>query len=243
MIDEKKIFVIVDDFTLNGISRGLCEAKERDSKSVILTPSLALRDYNFKNAQEGCIYMRSPYFPEDSFLDINDKEIEIRLSKEKCIAYREMMYDFGVYSAEITDELHHYSSKDKSIEGNAKHGKLGEANGNIGISKELNTTIKSHIKLDPSKREFRGLSKIKEIASRPGFINDMNIKRWIERWERDGDIKGSESIILSFSGEYKSALDIVANLKIMEAGLGFKLNEKSDNVQSFTRTLKVCWTV
>jgi len=207
--------------------------------TAAITIAEASKKYGIKNASLNSIYIQNPY-DLNSYLDIHDAEIEIILTRSRCIAYREALRAFGVYSASIVDNISHKEEETKKTE---VKGGTDAYNSKVShqSNKQSSVDIKAYIELHPSERKRLDIQDIQACLEKYGIENDAVVKPYLDLLRNNQPLEGSEEISITFVNEYKKASEFITELNIVKANIGFSFNKQKMENHSFSRKLKICW--
>ncbi len=240
---KPKNLFIADEDTCYGLrkkyySDGI-QYELESGENVAITISEASKKYGIKNAKLNSIYIQNPY-DINSYLDLKDTEIEIKLTISRCIAYREALRAFGVYSASIIDDISHKEEESKKTEvkggTDAYNGKFSHQS-----NKQSSVDIKANIELHPGKRKRLDIREIQACLEKYGIEDDAFIKPFMDKLRNNQPLEGSEEIKITFINEYKKATETIAELNILKANFGFSLEKQKTEEHTFSNTLKICW--
>ncbi|MBR6971233.1 MAG: hypothetical protein IKH89_00585 [Bacteroidales bacterium] len=240
---KPKRLIITDKDTCYGLKQRYYSSDIQEDfesgETVAITIAEASKKYGIKNAALNSIYILNPY-NFNSYLDINDADIEMNLTISRCIAYREACRAFGVYSASIIDNISHKidESTKTEVKGgtDAYNGKVSHQN-----NKQSFVDIKAYIELHPGERKRLDIREIQACLEKYGIENDIEIKPLMDKLMSNQPLEGSEEISITFTNEYKRAYEFVSELNILKANIGFSLKKQKTEEHIFSKTLKICW--
>ena len=215
------------------------KAELSSGKLMVLSPEDAQLCFGVPEPEENHIYVRNIF--DGTYRDIASASIENDFIKAKAVALREALVMLGVYSANVTRNIHH--TKESDIKANL-NGKRAGLSGDIEYhqNKKQEIDIDAVIGLDPFPRKAENVEEIRKYINCHGLGNESSLVAWIDRLERGGKLEGGETIEFTFLDELQVARDAALNLKMVQAEVGFNIKSINKEKHEFTEKISVNWS-
>ena len=239
MKTQPQLVIVPDEDYEYGLNHGAYPEYDEELSSgevVVVSKEEATIEYGIASPKENKIYVRNIF--DGTFRDITADSTEKSFIEAKAVSIREALIMFGAYSAELVHTVTHTQDKDLTIGANGKKG-AGSLGLDLHHNKRKEINLDSKIQLKPFTRPAKNPEEIRRYAFTHGLGNESTIIAWIDRLERDGKLRGSEEIEISFLEELAIARDAALNLKLVQGEAGFRINSLNKETHSFFEKISV----
>lgn len=241
MENNFNVLVVVDNDFAYGVKQGFYS----DIKPIPGSKIMSVDEFNenkinapmpMLNGKD--IYIRNPY-TRNSFLFIEDENVEIDMIYSRACAIREALIVMGAKDIILKEDISDNSENETNA--GSKAGVKAIASGKVDVEfiKKMSLQIKSAIESHEPNRQPHSPEAVMEFLRTHNLLNDTNLCLLAERFEREGRLAGTEKVQVSFGSEMESALKILSNInyKVFNADLNFESKQK--NLHKITKSLDV----
>lgn len=240
-MEENRPLVVVDNDYKYGVKHGYFPKSNLEGMFELMTIEEAREKGRFKSlpteddADYTGYYVYNPY--ADSYSLLTDPNVDNDFIITESVAYKEALIRLGAKEIEIEKFVGDtvFSKKKGNLEGSYGPVEGGmEGNSSKTIKDELTSKLTFS---DPN--NYASYAEAEKYIENHGLALDSNLTSWLMRLKERGELKGKETLSITYLKEINDVWNIVAKLDLKTFSMKFGIESEVAASRKYEVTVKV----